>query len=60
MGIQVGTDTDGLITKNTIVGDGDENDGSGAVGILCDGAPNADIIIRKNNKVIGYDTLIDC
>lgn len=67
VGIQVGPFTgdptiSGLITKNMIVGDdpGTFEGSPATVGILCDGGPNADITIRKNNTVIGYDTLIAC
>ncbi len=61
VGIEVvGPGTDGLISKNTIVGDGFEGDEMGTVGILCVSVDPGAITIRKNNSVIDYDTLIDC
>ena len=57
VGIQVGPATDGLITKNTIVGDGPDAPPANSVGICVD--PSATVTIRKNNSVIGYVTPID-
>ena len=60
VGIQVGPFTgeptiSGLISKNTIVGDGPNAPLANSVGIVCDDVgPNADIIIRKNNTIVGY------